>query len=513
MNFEAQVTAISAACAHLDRTAATAASRALIDEIRERRVIAPAMTTMPVLRALRRKRWFEEVLQIAEVVIEAGFATMGVRLQHAQALIDLGHLAAARALLEQLRDDVVPRSHAESEVRGLLGRVYKQLYVNGAGGDELRAERIVRSFNAYFDAYRENSELAWHGINAVAVFARAKRDCVSIQAACPDARALLELALRCDDVWSHAIAGEAAIALGDFDLAYHHYKIYANDEVNTDAFEIGNALRQLVEVWQLTDDDEPGARLLPLLRGALLRRLGGLIELHGKTIRSDLEKNFGTDAPQSLNWYRQGLDRCLSVCCVRHERGDAWGTGFIVRGADFGFADDLLLLTNEHVLSATCADALRPGRTYVKFDALPERAAAKCVEIVWSNRALDATLARFDPPLAGVNAISIDDDLDLPDPQDATARVYVIGHPHGGGLALSMHDNLLSGWDEDRVHYRAPTEHGSSGSPVFDDQWRIIALHHGGGRLQRLDGSGEFHDANEGFRIDRIRNASLSSRA
>jgi hypothetical protein len=510
MNLEAHVTEVTSACARLDRTSATAAVQALAESIRAGRVESPATATMPVLRELRRKRWFQEVLQLAEAVMTAGFATSGIRLQYAQALVDLGHLAAAQSHLEALCAAVVPRSHAESETRGLLGRVFKQLYVDAAGGDEWRSERLVRAFNAYFDAYAENPALLWHGINALAVFDRARRDGVRIQGTRPDPHALLDGASRRDDVWSQAIAGEAAIALGDAERAYHHYTLYANNEEDADAFEIASSLRQLVEVWELKDDDGPGSKILPLLRGALLRRQGGLIELRGDSVRTDLEKTFGSDAPQSLNWYRQGLARCLSVCCVRHERGDAWGTGFIVRGADFGFTDELLLITNEHVLSATCADALRPGKAYTTFEALPDRPSARCVEIVWSSRALDATLARFDPPLTGVTPIDIDAALDLADPDDECARVYLIGHPHGGGLAFSLHDNLMSGWDEERLHYRAPTERGSSGSPVFDDQWRLVALHHGGGRLRRPDGSGEFHDANEGFRIDRIRSAAAA---
>jgi len=57
-----------------------------------------------------------------------------------------------------------------------------------------------------------------------------------------------------------------------------------------------------------------------------------------------------------------------------------------------------------------------------------------------------------------------------------------------------------------RVQYRAPTEGGSSGSPVFNgNNWRVIALHHAGGNdMQRLNGSIEKWPANQGIWIQSI---------
>jgi V8-like Glu-specific endopeptidase len=54
-----------------------------------------------------------------------------------------------------------------------------------------------------------------------------------------------------------------------------------------------------------------------------------------------------------------------------------------------------------------------------------------------------------------------------------------------------------------RVQYLTDTEPGSSGSPVFDSQWRLVALHHSGGWLPEPGRETKFY-RNEGININRV---------
>jgi hypothetical protein len=58
-------------------------------------------------------------------------------------------------------------------------------------------------------------------------------------------------------------------------------------------------------------------------------------------------------------------------------------------------------------------------------------------------------------------------------------RVNIIQHPRGLPKKISFQNNLVEYVDKTYIHYQTATDEGSSGSPVFDDQWQVVALHHG----------------------------------
>jgi endonuclease G, mitochondrial len=98
--------------------------------------------------------------------------------------------------------------------------------------------------------------------------------------------------------------------------------------------------------------------------------------------------------------------------------------------------------------------------------------------------------------------------------------VNIIQHPSGEPKQLALRENQVVDLLDNFLHYLTDTAPGSSGSPVFNDQWELVALHHSGvparddrGNILTIDNKiwqpdlGESRIkwlANEGARISRI---------
>ena len=206
------------------------------------------------------------------------------------------------------------------------------------------------------------------------------------------------------------------------------------------------------------------------------------------------------------------------------------GTGFLVRGRELyaALGDEILLLTNAHVLSGDAAHraAVSPDDAQISFEALAEPGGTarwhRITEVVWNSgpEALDASLVRLDLPPKDVEPCPIASNLPRPDEESARLRHW---SPSGGERSFSLQDNRLidhegppngqpSRMGRCLLHYRAPTQPGSSGSPVFAQSgWKVVGLHHAGGDfMPKLNGRNGTYAANEGIWIRSIQDCLAS---
>ena len=470
---------------------------AALDEYRFRDVraltdrIDPSRFTLPqirkALRSIRRKRQFVELEHAAALFHMAGHDEPVVRREWAQSLLDQNRGAQALATLEAMAAEFSDDPVEGPEIRGLLGRAYKQGYVTEGGVENLRA-----AIAAYKDDWENRcGSYRWHGVNLLALSARAVRDDVDTGAPIDAegiARRILEetdeLEIRAP--FDYAIGMEASVALGDRPGALRWAKHYVQHP-DSDAFELGSTVRQLKEVW-CAEGTPIGDEILPVLEFALLHRTGGSVQpshLDRPSTGAGFEAVWGAEGLVYLQWLDSLYDRCRAIARISDSTSGApKGTGFLVPGASLNprWGDAPVFLTNAHVVSIDPADEapLRPQEGLAEFTRQANRPKVVLGELLFSSprTELDVSILRVAAP---PNASALAPYPYLPkvgaspdDPQ----RIYVMGHPSGSELAVSLYDNSLAEYAEQYVRYRSPTEPGNSGSPVFTRKLDCFAVHH-----------------------------------
>jgi V8-like Glu-specific endopeptidase len=249
----------------------------------------------------------------------------------------------------------------------------------------------------------------------------------------------------------------------------------------------------------LTSKDVTAARIENLAR----------VEREDSAAGGLLEKVFGVDRFKTLQWWRTGLKRCRAVVRIDDLNGVGRGTGFLIEGSALHPSlPPLVVITNAHVVP----DAIEPTDAVVAFHGLDaDEAGSKEFNVrtvCWSSPpsppGVDTTVLELDGLPDKVEPIPLVDTVRFTD----DSRAYIIGHPRGYDQPqFSIQDNKMLDHDDTHLHYRSPTEGGSSGSPVFESQWKVIGLHHAGSvTMSRLEGKGTY-PANEALRIDAIRTA------
>ncbi|GGC59230.1 DNA/RNA non-specific endonuclease [Chelatococcus reniformis] len=203
-----------------------------------------------------------------------------------------------------------------------------------------------------------------------------------------------------------------------------------------------------------------------------------------------LERVIGRRDIVSVNFFARGLAAAHAVCRIK-TLGLAGGppdyaTGFLAAPG--------LLVTNNHVLP----DAETASRSLAEFDYeldsnFVERR-GRIFPLVplnafYTSASLDFTIVAISPmahdgtPVTDFGVLPL---IPMSGKGIAGEHVSIIQHPDGGTKQVVVRENRIITLDGAKfphlpsafIHYTADTERGSSGSPVFNDQWDLVAIHH-----------------------------------
>lgn len=196
-----------------------------------------------------------------------------------------------------------------------------------------------------------------------------------------------------------------------------------------------------------------------------------------------------------VSYLETGLRRARSVVKVLLQDGSA-GSGSLI--------GDNILLTNNHVLpdANTAKTAVAQFNYQQTADGLDEKVVEmklKPDDFFMTSKNNDWAAVRVaGNPKKDWGTLSL-----RPAKLGKNDRVNIIQHPAGGPKQISFFSNLVVFVGKGRVQYLTDTLPGSSGSPVFDRDWNVVALHHSGGWM-REPGTGNARSffRNEGILID-----------
>ncbi|KEP28580.1 MULTISPECIES: DNA/RNA non-specific endonuclease [Bacillus] len=218
-----------------------------------------------------------------------------------------------------------------------------------------------------------------------------------------------------------------------------------------------------------------------------------------------LENILGEDDLLPISYLEAGLKAAKSVCRieVRDKIGRirGHGTGFLVSPS--------LLLTNNHVLKDE-EDAIfsvaqfnyeldlnNLDKQIKSFRFSPKR-------FFITSQSLDFTLVAVEE--VSSDSTSLSDFYYLP-LLPSTGKVLlgeyvsIIQHPSGAPKAVTVRENQVKDIFDSYIHYSTDTKRGSSGSPVFNDQWIVVGLHHAAVKDPKNESKALI---NEGIRISSI---------
>jgi endonuclease G, mitochondrial len=234
-------------------------------------------------------------------------------------------------------------------------------------------------------------------------------------------------------------------------------------------------LRVFVESFGLLPSEPQQIPVLPY---------GPEFEWRGPTEQLELQ-SFRRPKPEiwDVSFLSRGVDQAASVCRIELEgQKKAIGTGFLLNPD--------LVLTNYHVLQAGIADdPTNIAKFRLSFGRLTSTVGTENVGQTFSladnpiihfslTDELDYVLLRVEPAIRESDIIHPVKYIQTSPPKGS--GIHVLQHPDGDSMKVVFGTNGITGVYQENglIQYISQTSTGSSGSPCFNDEWQLVALHH-----------------------------------
>lgn len=229
------------------------------------------------------------------------------------------------------------------------------------------------------------------------------------------------------------------------------------------------------------------------------------------------ERILGGNDYQDINYFLRGIEAGAAVCrIIVNRNGVSYGTGFLI--------SESLIMTNNHVLE----DELAATGAIAEFDyeldhrnnyKAVTRVAIRPEDFFYTSKVLDYTIVAIAVPQSSRSCIRL---IAATGKAVYNESLSIIQHPDGREKKVAVRNNIYITSTDTTIWYTTDTSPGSSGSPVFNDDWQLVALHHSGvpertdtGKFVLIDGtvvdsldniqeSKIRWKANEGIRISAI---------
>ncbi len=194
----------------------------------------------------------------------------------------------------------------------------------------------------------------------------------------------------------------------------------------------------------------------------------------GETSSAVDERIIGENTLRDIRYLEQGLRAARAV--IRIALADGTGSGFMIAPN--------LIMTNHHVIHSQeeAATAAYWFNFQLDVDGRPLTAQVTQTAkdgLFYTQPELDFTVVQIDnAPDFGSSLPLRSRDIQVDD------RVAIIQHPGGNFKKIAMQGNFVAYADARVVQYYTSTMPGSSGSPVFNEAFEVVAIHHQGGMLE-----------------------------